>query len=63
MIPVATSLDQKIEELEKIVEHRLDLCKAIRNGVRCTLPADHKPAAPHKFQLNPEMPFKKATQK
>jgi hypothetical protein len=46
---VATSLDQKIAELEKIVEQRLELCRATWNGLRCTLPADHLPEEPHTF--------------
>jgi hypothetical protein len=46
-----TRLDQQIEQLENIVERRLDLCKATWNGTRCTLPANHEPAELHKFPL------------
>jgi hypothetical protein len=46
---VSTRLDQKIEQLEFIVENRLNLCPATWGGTRCTLPANHAPTEPHKF--------------
>jgi hypothetical protein len=33
-----------------IVEKCLNLCKATWQGMGCTLPANHDPSAPHKFQ-------------
>jgi len=42
-------LDQKIAQLEEIVETCLALCSATQNGKRCTLPANHDPAQPHRF--------------
>ena len=47
---MATRLDQQIEQLERIVEECLNLCKMTRNGLRCTLPAMHEPTKPHKFR-------------
>jgi len=49
---MATRLDQQIEQLENMVERRLDLCKVTRNGHRCTLPANHPPAHPHQFPVD-----------
>jgi hypothetical protein len=40
---MATRLDQRIEQLEIIVEKCLDLCNVTCNGLRCTLPAQHEP--------------------
>lgn len=48
---MATRLDQEIEQLENIVEKCLDLCKAMWNGIRCTLPANHERTEPHKFPV------------
>jgi hypothetical protein len=48
---MATRLDQQIEQLEKIVEKRLDLCQVTRNGTRCCLPANHEPNELHKFPI------------
>jgi len=42
-------LDRQIEQLERIVERRLELCKATWNGMPCRLPANHEPTEPHKF--------------
>jgi hypothetical protein len=46
---MATRLDEKIEQLESIVEKRLNLCKAIRHGRRCILSSGHEPAQAHNF--------------
>ena len=43
-----TRIDDQIEQLERIVEARLDPCMTMRNGSRCTLPANHTGEA-HKF--------------
>ncbi len=51
--PMATTLDRRIEQLEKIVEARLDLCKMTWNGIRCTLPANHDQTEPHNFRVTP----------
>jgi hypothetical protein len=48
---MATRLDRQIEQLEEIVEKRLDLCTATRDKTRCTLPAGHAPAQPHQFMF------------
>jgi hypothetical protein len=48
---MATRLDQKIEQLGKIVDRCMDLCDATWNGVRCTLPASHQPAERHLFPV------------
>jgi len=51
---VATTLDQKIAELEKIVKRHLDLsknCPATWNGVGCVLPPNHVPEEPHNFMI------------
>jgi hypothetical protein len=48
---MATRLDQQIEQLEKMVEKRLDLCQVTRNGTRCCLPANHEPKDSHKFPI------------
>ena len=50
---MATSLDQRIAQLEKIVDTHLDLCKAMRNGLRCVSPANHEPTQPHNFPAGP----------
>ncbi len=44
-------LGQKIEQLERVVENHLDLCKVTWNGMRCTLPANHELAETHKFAV------------
>jgi hypothetical protein len=44
--------EQKIEELESMVEKRLQLCAATWNGLRCRLPADHDQAEPHDFPMD-----------
>lgn len=49
---MATRLDQKIEQLGKIVDRCMDLCDASWNGVRCTLPANHLPAERHRFPVH-----------
>ena len=46
---MATRLDEKIEQLESIVEKRLNLCKAIWHGRRCILSSGHEPAQAHNF--------------
>ena len=46
---MATRLEQDIEELAQIVERCLGLCDATRNGIRCSLPANHGPAQPCRF--------------
>lgn len=48
---MATRLDQQIEQLENIVEARLNLCKATWHGIRCTLPTNHKTTDPHRFPI------------
>jgi hypothetical protein len=49
---MATTLDRQIEQLEKIVEAHLDFCNATWNGIRCTLPANHKQTEPHNFPID-----------
>lgn len=49
---MSTKLDQQIEQLEKIVEARLNLCKVAWNGARCTLPANHDRDEAHRFDVN-----------
>ena len=49
---MSTKLDQLIEQLEKMVETRLNLCKVTWNGARCTLPANHDKDEPHRFDAN-----------
>jgi hypothetical protein len=48
---MATRLDQQIEQLENIVEARLNLCQATWYGIRCTLPRNHTPTDPHRFPI------------
>jgi len=48
---MATRLDQKIEQLGRIVDRCMHLCDATWNGVRCTLPASHQPAERHRFPV------------
>jgi hypothetical protein len=48
---MATRLDRQIEELVNIVEYRLNLCTMTRNGIRCTLPANHEKVEPHFFPI------------
>jgi hypothetical protein len=48
---MATRLDEQIERLEHMVEKCLNLCKASRHGIRCTLPANHEETTPHRFQI------------
>jgi hypothetical protein len=50
--PMATRLDQKIEQLGRIVDKCMHLCDATWNGVRCTLPASHQPAERHRFPVD-----------
>jgi hypothetical protein len=49
---MSTRLDQQIEQLEKLVEARLNLCKVTWNGTRCTLPANHDRDEAHRFDFN-----------
>ncbi len=48
---MATRLDQKIEQLGRIVDKCMHLCDATWNGVRCSLPASHNPAERHRFPV------------
>jgi hypothetical protein len=48
---MATRLDQKIEQLGRIVDQCMHLCDATWNGVRCTLPASHQPGERHRFPV------------
>jgi hypothetical protein len=48
---MATRLDRQIEELEHIVEERLNLCKVTWNVTRCTLPANHDQTESHQFPI------------
>jgi hypothetical protein len=46
---MATRLDQQIEQLGIIVEKCLNLCRAMWQGIGCTLPANHASTDPHEF--------------
>jgi hypothetical protein len=46
---MAMRLDRKIEQLENLVEARLNLCHATWNGIRCSLPKNHASSTPHRF--------------
>jgi len=48
---MATRLDEKIEQLGRIVDRCMHLCDATWNGVRWTLPASHQPAERHRFPV------------
>lgn len=45
---MATQLERQIEQLEALVEKRLDLCTPTRGEIRCTLSAPHE-REPHAF--------------
>ena len=47
---MATWLDQQIEQLERIVERRLDLCNVPCSADRCILP-HHEMTEPHQFLI------------
>lgn len=49
---MSTRLDQQIEQLEKIVEARLNLCNVTWNETRCIRPANHDKDEPPKFDVN-----------
>src|SRR5262249_32958606 len=44
---------------ETIVEKRLDLCQETWHGIRCTLPANHEPAEPHRFPVGERAEFQR----
>jgi DNA-directed RNA polymerase specialized sigma24 family protein len=48
---MSARMDQEIEQLEAIVERRLDLCQESWHGIRCTLPASHEPEESHRFPV------------
>jgi hypothetical protein len=49
---MATQLDQKIEQLENIVERHMDPCKVTCNGSHCILPRNHARTEPHQFLVD-----------
>ena len=52
-------IDQQIEQLEAVVEKRLDLCQETWQGFRCTLPANHGPAEEHRFAAGERVELQK----
>ena len=49
---MTTRLDRQIEQLERIVNRRLESCRASWNGLPCRLPANHVPLVPHEYSLD-----------